>query len=174
MTKKLDESILPGMESTITVNGKELAEWLCVTPAAVSQWVKAGKIQPVPGGQVPVFPLKQSVQTMVREWRGRRKSIGEGKDLERSLKFWQVEKAKQAVIQWRLTFGKDIALSILNRLEASLADFQREVASTDPRANAAALRLAGALRDARYTSDDYGLDAEEDLTEENVDDPSEA
>ncbi len=169
MTKKLDDTILPGMESTITVTGRELAEWLCVTPAAVSQWHKAGKLQPIQGGAVPVFPLKASVQAMVKEWRAKRVGRSQGgNDLDRNLKYWQVEKAKQAVIQWRLTFGKDIAMAILTRLESALADFQKEVGAADPKVNAAALRLAGALRDQRYT-EDFGLEGD-DLEDGQYDD----
>lgn len=169
MARQTDGAILPGMESTLTASGKELAEWLCVTPAAVSQWAKSGKIRPIDGREdsPPVYPLKESVQSIVREWRGRRKAAGEGsKDLERSLKYWKVERTKQAVLQWRMSFGKNIALSILDRLESSLAEFQKEVGKENPRINAVILRLAGALREARY--EDYGMEGEDDL--EGLDD----
>ena len=159
-------AILPGMEETLTASGKELAEWLCVTPAAVSQWHKSGKIRALDVPGAPVYPLKESVQAICRELRTRRKGKGEGKDLERSLKYWQVEKTKQAVTQWRVTFGKDIALAILERLDTALGEFQREVASADPRVNAAALRLAKALKEERYSADDYGLEDIEEAGEE--------
>lgn len=151
---------LPGLESEMTVSGKELAEWLCVTPAAVSQMAHNGKLQPLDGGKVPVFPLKSSVQTVIRELRGKRRNQGEGKDLERSLKFWQVEKAKQAVTSWRLQYGKDLALAILDRLAGALAEFQ-ETTAADARLNDAALRLASALKSVKPDDVVYGLDDDE-------------
>lgn len=152
-----NESILPGMESELTANGRELAEWLCLTPAAVSQMVKAGKLKALPGGAVPIYPLKSSVQSVIKELRGRKRGTGEGKDLERSLKYWQVEKAKQAVLQWRLQYGKDIAVTILERLDSALAEFQRMTGS-DARLNEAVLKLSGALKNARFDDTAYGLD----------------
>ncbi len=65
-----------------------------------------------------------------------------------------------------MSFGKNIALSILDRLESSLAEFQKEVGKESPRINAVILRLAGALREARY--EDYGMEGEDDL--EGLDD----
>lgn len=152
------DQILPGFESELRVNARELSEWLGVTPQAISKSVKDKKLQPDEDG---LFPLKATVQKAFAALRGKKRGQGESKDLDRSLKYWQVEKAKQAVITWRLQFGKDIAMQIIDRLDAALSEFQK-VTSENPNVNAAIVAMAQALKDTRLEEALYGLDDDTD------------
>ena len=160
--KATDYNLLPGMESELMVSGSELAEWLCVTPGAVTRMTDNRRLSRGDGGK---YPLKASVQAVIRELRGRKSGQGESRDLERSAKYWQVENTKQKVISWRLQFGKDLALRILGSLESALMDLQRAI-SEDSQANAAAMRMADALKNLRLDdidlSDDELLDSGDD------------
>mgnify|MGYP003292426153 CR=1 FL=1 len=140
------------------VNARELSEWLGVTPQAISKSVKENKLQPDADG---LFPLKATVQKAFVALRGKKRGQGESKDLDRSLKYWQVEKAKQAVVSWRLQFGKDIAMQIIDRLDSALSAFQK-VTSADPNVNAAILALAQSLKEARLEDALYSLDDNDD------------
>ena len=160
--KASDTNMLPGMESEMIVSGSELAEWLCVTPSAVTRMTENRRLEKVEGGK---YPLKASVQAAIRELRGRKTGQGESKDLERSAKYWQVENTKQKVLSWRLQFGKDMALRILGAMESALMDLQRSIAE-DSQANAAVLKFAANLKNLRLDdldlSDDDLLDTGDD------------
>lgn len=154
---KMTNSVLPGMESEILVGGSELAEWLCVTPSAVTRMSAAGRLEPLPGGQ---YPLKRSVQAIITEMRGRKTHSAEKKDLDRSLKYWQVETAKQKVLSWRLQYGKELALSIITQLDGALAELQRRTGS-DPNINGAILALSQSIKAVRVDDVVYGMDEED-------------
>ncbi|MGN0866178.1 MAG: hypothetical protein ACI4SG_00670 [Oligosphaeraceae bacterium] len=147
-------NILPGMESEIMVGGSELADWLCVTPSAVTRMTENRRLEKGEGGK---YPLKASVQSVIRDLRGRKTGQGESKDLERSAKYWQVENTKQKVLSWRLQFGKDMALRILGSLESALMDLQRSIAE-DSQANAAVLKFSENLKNIRLDELDLSDD----------------
>lgn len=160
--KASDTNMLPGMEGEMMVGGSELAEWLCVTPSAITRMTDNHRLEKGEGGK---YPLKASVQAAIRELRGRKTGQGESKDLERSAKYWQVENTKQKVLSWRLQFGKDMALRILGAMESALMDLQRSIAE-DSQANAAVLKFAANLKNIRLDdldlSDDDLLDTGDD------------
>ena len=142
------------MESEMIVSGSELAEWLCVTPSAITRMTDNHRLEKGEGGK---YPLKASVQAAIRELRGRKTGQGESKDLERSAKYWQVENTKQKVLSWRLQFGKDMALRILGSLESALMDLQRSIAE-DSQANAAVLKFSENLKNIRLDELDLSDD----------------
>lgn len=160
MTQKAKQT-LPGMEGEITVGGSELAEWLCVTPSAITRMTAAGRLAKLEGG---TYPLKASVRAIITEMRGRKHPEGESKDLDRSLKYWQVEGKKQKVLSWRLQWGKSLALQILGALDASLLEFQRRVGG-DTTINAAIVVLSQAIKAVKVDDVVCGMD-EEDLDDE--------
>lgn len=159
------QDMLPGLESEITVNGSELADWLAVTPGAVTRMVQRGELRQLEGGR---YPLKASVQAVVKKLRGRKAGQGETKDLERSLKYWQVEKSKQQVLSWRLSYGRDLASALLSHLDGAFREFQKAVAGI-PEANAAALRFADAMKATKPSEvvEELGGDDEDDLDDDN-------
>lgn len=151
-------NILPGMESEMVVGGSELAEWLCVTPGAITRMAAAGRLVQVEGGR---YPLKSSVQKIITEMRGKKTSTSaEKKDLDRSMKYWQCEAQKQKVLSWRLQYGKELALAIVAQLDGALADFQRRTGN-DPNLNAAILQLSQAIKSAKVDDVVYGMDEED-------------
>lgn len=160
--KDPNQNMLPGMESEMMVGGSELAEWLCVTPGAITRMTDNKRLTKGEGGK---YPLKASVQAVIRELRGRKSGQGESKDLERSAKYWDVENKKQKVLSWRLQFGKDMALRILGSLESALMTLQHSIAE-DSQANAAVLKMADNLKNIRLDdldlSDDELLDTGDD------------
>ncbi len=153
-----NSAILPGMESEMTVGGSELAEWLCVTPGAVTRMAAAGRLEQLDGGR---YPLKSSVQKIITEMRSRRTSgNAERKDLDRSMKYWQCEAQKQKVLSWRLQYGKELALAIVERLDGALADFQRRTGG-DENLNAVILQLSQAIKSSKVDDVVYGMDEED-------------
>ena len=151
-------NILPGMESEMVVGGSELAEWLCVTPGAVTRMAAAGRLVQLEGGR---YPLKSSVQKIITEMRGKKQSTSaEKKDLDRSMKYWQCEAQKQKVLSWRLQYGKELALSIVEQLDGALADFQRRTGN-DPNLNAVILQLSQAIKSVKVDDVVYGMDEED-------------
>jgi len=127
-------------ETGIEVNAKELAEWLGVTPSAVTQLKAAGKIVPTPSGK---FDLKATVAAYCRDLRARR-GPSESKDLSEQLLFWRVENAKTANARWRVEYGRRLIAAYVTHHGKSLAAF-RDAIGGHAESMEAALRLAAAV-----------------------------
>jgi len=123
------------------VIGAELAEWLGVTPAAVTGLKKRGVIKIGIDGK---YPLKQSVTAYINSVK-KTKARQNRKTLDEQLKYWQVENAKTKNSQWRLDYGRQLIIAYRDHHRASLEEFRRSIANI-PAAVKAALKLADAAR----------------------------
>ncbi len=111
-------------------SGAELAEWLAITPAAITQLKKKGVLSVNANG---MYNIKDSVQTYVRQLRSRKEPQGEKIDLEASDDFWKTEDRKQRVLSWRVKYGSEITDKIIQQLTVGIGNL-REVLRDYPKA----------------------------------------
>lgn len=148
----------PQKKSIKTVTGVELAEWICVTPGAVTRMAGSGRIEQDKNG---LYPLKTTIQKIIMELRARNvDKKADKKDLDRSLKFWQCEAQKQKVLSWRLQYGKELALAVIQSLDDALNEFQNKIGD-DEQINAAILQLSTAIKAVNIEQVVYGVDDED-------------
>ena len=97
----------------LAVSGAELADWLCMTPAAVTQGRNTGFFFVRDDGR---YDLKASVQSYIRRVRGKKIKTGESVDLKKQLDYWDVENKKTKNRDWRMRYGQEIAMAVINQL----------------------------------------------------------
>ena len=97
----------------LAVSGAELADWLCMTPAAVTQGRNTGFFFVRDDGR---YDLKASVQSYIRRVRGKKIKTGESGDLKKQLDYWDVENKKTKNRDWRMRYGQEIAMAVINQL----------------------------------------------------------
>jgi hypothetical protein len=125
-----------------TVTGVELADWLGVTPAAVSKAKTDGRVKTGPDGR---FELKASVR-MLYQAAIRRREHGElHGNQDRQLKYWQVENLKAKNAAWRRKYGERLILAYIQHHQESLNAF-RSAVEGNPAAVRAGLELAESAR----------------------------
>lgn len=110
--------------------GAELAEWLSITPAAITNLKKKGVLAVDGNG---MYNLKESIQTYVRQLRSRKDPQGEKMDLEASENFWKIEDRKQRVLSWRVKYGSELADRIIQQLANGIGNL-REAIRDSPKA----------------------------------------
>jgi hypothetical protein len=108
-----------------TATGVELADWLGITPSAVTRLKQAGRVVPAPAGG---YLLKASIQKYVG---GMRKSDERGspRDLDQQKKFWDVENAKQKNYRWRMDYGRELIQAYARAHRGSLEQFRKRLES---------------------------------------------
>jgi len=134
-------SDLFGNDADATVTGAELAEWLEITPAGVTQAKKRGVIRLGVDGR---YNLKESVQAYIKDIRGRKKASTR-QNLDEDLKYWQVENAKTKNVGWRRDYGRQLIRAYRDHHRSTLDEFRRAV-SEFPKAVRVALQLADAVK----------------------------
>ena len=125
--------------SPTIVNGQELAEWLGITPSAVTRLKQAGRLAPVTGG----YALKASIQKYLSTVR-KSSERGSPRDLDQQKKFWDVENAKQKNYRWRLDYGRELIQAYIRAHRSSLEQFRQRLAKNSE-ALAAALAMQKAV-----------------------------
>ncbi len=99
------------------VSGVEMADWLGVSPAAVTQMKKAGVLKVSADGG---YQLKASIKNYIATLRARKAKTGDSADLDRSLKYWDVEAKKQKVTRWRIQYGREIGQMIIDQCRGGI------------------------------------------------------
>ena len=105
------------------VNASAVAEFLGVSRNAVALWRKAGIIAPDNDER---YNLRDVARAYIARLKARTGADGEEK-LDDTLKFWKIERAKQAVRSWRLQRDREVALVILQRLASKVADLRSAI-----------------------------------------------
>ena len=108
---------------TLRVNASAVAEFLGVSRNAVALWRKAGIIAPDNDER---YNLRDVARAYIARLKARTGADGEEK-LDDTLKFWKIERAKQAVRSWRLQRDREVALVILQRLASKVADLRSAI-----------------------------------------------
>ena len=108
---------------TLRVNASAVAEFLGVSRNAVALWRKAGIIAPDNDER---YNLRDVARAYIARLKARTGADGEEK-LDDALKFWKIERAKQAVRSWRLQRDREVALVILQRLASKVADLRSAI-----------------------------------------------
>ena len=124
--KALEEEVADmerqGNDTGRIVGTNELADWLCVMPSYITVLKRYECVVEDRGG----FNLKESVRAYIAYIKERRKEKG-ANNLDDTLKFWKIERAKQAVRSWRLQRDREVALVILQRLASKVADLRSAI-----------------------------------------------
>ncbi len=128
-TKDTEQSTAPSSEDAVC-SGAELAEWLSVTPAAITQLKKKGVLAVNADG---LYNIKDNVQKYVRQLRNRKEPQGQRMDLEASDDFWKTEDRKQRVLSWRVRYGSEITDKIMQQLAVGIGNL-REALRDSPKA----------------------------------------
>lgn len=109
----------------LSVTGAELADWLGITPPAVTQLKKRGELVPDEDGK---YDLRASIRAYCNNLRKRKTPKGEQTvNLEASLAFWRVENEKQKNLQWRVRYGQSIASAIVQQLSNAISILRSEL-----------------------------------------------
>jgi hypothetical protein len=109
--KKEDAS--PKKSPPITVSGAELAEWLGVTAAAITQGRNTGFFVMSDDGK---YKLKESIRRYVSLQRGRKGKTEASADLKKQIDYWNIQNAKQKNRDFRIQYGQGIAMAIIDQL----------------------------------------------------------
>ena len=105
----------------LRVNAATCAEFLGLVRGTLTHWKNAGIIEPDEDG-------KYNLRDVAREYISRlKKKGGNESSLDDTLKFWKIERAKQAVRSWRLQRDREVALVILQRLASKVADLRSAI-----------------------------------------------
>lgn len=156
--------LFPEVEGGMRVSGQVLADWLCVSAAAVSQMKAAGKIAAGPDGK---YPLKESIAAYLLGMR-QRKPEKEKRNLEDELKYWQVENAKTKNQRWRLDYGRQLVIAYLKHHMGTLGEFRRALEGGG-NALEAATKLMSVVASTRPDDIVYSV-GDDDITEISDDD----
>lgn len=111
----------------LAVSGAELADWLCVSPAAITQGRNAGFFVVREDGR---YDLKASVQSYIHRVRGKKVKTGEAGDLKKQLDYWDVENKKTKNRDWRMRYGQEIAMAIIGQLTDIFVNAKNTIAKS--------------------------------------------
>ena len=111
----------------LTVSGAELADWLCVTPAAITQGRNAGFFVVRDDGR---YDLKASVQSYIHRVRGKKIKTGESGDLKKQLDYWDVENKKTKNRDWRMRYGQEIAMAVISQLSDIMVNARNTISKS--------------------------------------------
>lgn len=125
--KKAKRGSRPASDPVCT--GAELAEWLSVSPAAITKLKQKGILSVNADG---MYNLKASIQSYVRQLRGRKEPQGQKIDLEANEDFWKTEDRKQRVLSWRVRYGSELTDKIMQQLTVGIGNL-REVLKDNPK-----------------------------------------
>ncbi len=144
-----------------TGNATELAEYLGIGANNTTSLKRQGIITPNSRG---LYDLKKTVSAYCTYLRENIKS--KSKDAyDQELKYWKIESVKQGVREWRLTYGRRLASSLLVRIGDTLADFRDSVRDV-PRVADAVSRLRDRVLATDPDAVAWDVEAEEQEDEE--------
>lgn len=145
----------------ITVNGSELAEWLGISEAAITQWKNKGLLVIAENGK---YNLKECVKRYVSLHRSRKGKAEDGSDMNNKLVFWNVQNAKQKNRDFRIKYGQDIAMAIIDQLTDIFINAKHSIAN-----NPEALKFFDdAINSLKNADVDLAIMETEDITENEI------
>ena len=148
---------------TLRVNASAVAEFLGVSRNAVALWRKAGLIAPDNDER---YNLRDVARAYIARLKARTGADGEEK-LDDTLKFWKIERAKQAVRSWRLQRDREVALVILQRLASKVADLRSAIAAGGEDVRSAIDALLDGIADEPAEDIAYTVEGDETENEED-------
>lgn len=106
----------------LRLTGVEMAEWLAVTPAAITKMKQAGVLVLCDDGS---YDARASVRSYVSKLR-KSKSAGSAssKDLDTELKRLKVANEERRNLEWRMAYGTAIAAQIREQLLAQVCNLR--------------------------------------------------
>lgn len=111
----------------IEVNGAELAEWLCVSQAAITQGRAAGLFVTLENGK---YDLKASIKLYIQRTRGRQAKTQEAKDLDKANIWWDIENKKIKNRDWRMRYGQEIAMAVISQITDIFVNAKNTIAKS--------------------------------------------
>ena len=140
MERYMQELPEGGEDGGRVVSVSEIASWLGMAPSAVYGLKQKGGVVERNGG----YELKKSVLAYISYLKKRQDEKAAAQDDE--LKFWKIEKAKEAVRSWRMGRDRQVCVAVLDRLRSAVAEL-RTAAQGHADVVKALGRLAGAIED---------------------------
>lgn len=110
--------------STFTVSQAELATLLGLATANITPMVQQGTMVKDADGR---FNLLESVSGYVKRMRERKSGAGSKSDLDAELQYWKIEKAKNAVRDFRMNRDREVCLAVLSALTNAMAELKKEL-----------------------------------------------
>lgn len=111
----------------IAVNGAELADWLCMSQAAITQGRNTGLFVTLENGK---YDLKASIRLYLQRTRNRQAKTAEVKDLDKQSIFWDIENKKTKNERWRMRYGQEIAMAIISQLTDIMVNAKNTIAKS--------------------------------------------
>ena len=124
--KELKKDVRKGVRRNLTWIGiqSDLADFLNLSDSQTNALKRKGLYEPDENGE---FDIMVAVRKYVTELRSRKSGTGSKSDLDAELQYWKIEKAKNAVRDFRMNRDREVCLAVLSALTNAMNELRGEL-----------------------------------------------